>query len=88
MANGHDVTDHGPYEYDALDDYPDFCIPAAEAIATDWVPYAEVIEEVFAASDLFTGGVVPRPDWRPLTRFEGQGITKDHRVTDLRYLKN
>jgi len=31
--NGHDVTDHGPLEYDALDDYPDFCIPAAEAVA-------------------------------------------------------
>jgi len=31
--NGHDVTDHGPYEYDALDDYPDFCIPCAEAVA-------------------------------------------------------
>jgi tRNA (guanine-N7-)-methyltransferase len=25
-------------------------------IATDWVPYAVVIEEVFAASDLFSGG--------------------------------
>ena len=34
-ANGHDVTDHGPHEYDALDDYPDFCIPAAEAVAKD-----------------------------------------------------
>jgi tRNA (guanine-N7-)-methyltransferase len=56
-------------------------------IATDWVPYAEVIGEVFAASALFTGGVIDRPDWRPMTRFEGQGITKDHRVTDLRYLK-
>ena len=33
--NGHDVTDHGPHEYDALDDYPDFCIPAAEAVAKD-----------------------------------------------------
>ena len=32
---GHDVTDHGPYEYDALDDYPDFCIPAAQAVAKD-----------------------------------------------------
>ena len=57
-------------------------------IATDWVPYAVVIEEVFAASDLFSGGVVPRPEWRPMTRFEGQGITKDHQVTDLRYIKN
>ena len=57
-------------------------------IATDWVPYAEYIEEIFAASPLFTGGVVERPDWRPVTRFEGQGITKDHQVTDLRYTKS
>ena len=32
---GHDVTDHGPFEYDALDDYPVFCIPAAVATAAD-----------------------------------------------------
>ena len=56
-------------------------------IATDWVPYAEVIAEAFAASDIFSGGVVQRPEWRPLTRFEGQGITKDHQVTDLRYIR-
>jgi len=35
VAHGHDVTDHGPYEFDALDDYPDFCIPAAQAVAKD-----------------------------------------------------
>ena len=57
-------------------------------IATDWVPYAEWIEEVFADSPLFTGGKVERPEWRPLTRFEGQGITKDHQVNDFRYFKN
>ena len=34
-ASGHDVTDHGPFTYDALDDYPDFCIPAAEAVVAD-----------------------------------------------------
>jgi tRNA (guanine-N7-)-methyltransferase len=56
-------------------------------IATDWVPYAEVIQEVFSASEIFEGGVVDRPEWRPLTRFEGQGITKDHQVTDLRYIR-
>jgi tRNA (guanine-N7-)-methyltransferase len=56
-------------------------------IATDWVPYAEWIEEVFAASTLFTGGKVTRPEWRPQTRFEGQGITKDHQVNDFRYFK-
>jgi tRNA (guanine-N7-)-methyltransferase len=56
-------------------------------IATDWVPYAEHIQEIFAPSTLFTGGVVERPEWRPITRFEGQGITKDHQVNDLRYFK-
>jgi len=56
-------------------------------IATDWVPYAEQIQEVFALSPLFSGGVVERPEWRPITRFEGQGITKDHQVNDLRYFK-
>jgi ribose 5-phosphate isomerase B len=35
VNNGHDVTDHGPYEFDALDDYPDFCIPCAEAVSKD-----------------------------------------------------
>ena len=34
-AQGHEVTDHGPFEYDALDDYPKFCFPAAEAVAKD-----------------------------------------------------
>ena len=57
-------------------------------IATDWVPYAEWIEEVFASSHLFDGGKIDRPDWRPTTRFEGQGITKEHQVNDFRYFKN
>ena len=52
-------------------------------IATDWVPYAEWITEQFNETELFTGGVIDRPDSRPLTRFEGQGLTKDHRVTDF-----
>lgn len=34
-AQGHEVTDHGPFEYDALDDYPKFCIPAAQAVSKD-----------------------------------------------------
>jgi tRNA (guanine-N7-)-methyltransferase len=56
-------------------------------IATDWVPYALSIQEVFAASTLFTGGVIDKPEWRPVTRFEGQGIDKDHAVSDMLYTK-
>ena len=32
---GNDVIDHGAYEYDALDDYPDFITPCAKAVAKD-----------------------------------------------------
>jgi tRNA (guanine-N7-)-methyltransferase len=56
-------------------------------IATDWVPYAEWITEQFAEAGIFRGGVIDRPDSRPLTRFEGQGITKDHAVNDFMYYK-
>jgi tRNA (guanine-N7-)-methyltransferase len=56
-------------------------------IATDWVPYAINIQEVFAASTLFVGGVIEKPEWRPVTRFEGQGIDKDHAVNDMMYVK-
>ncbi len=34
-SSGHDVIDHGPHVYDALDDYPVFCIPAAQAVANE-----------------------------------------------------
>ena len=35
QSKGHTVIDHGPHEFDALDDYPDFCIPAAVATVAD-----------------------------------------------------
>jgi tRNA (guanine-N7-)-methyltransferase len=56
-------------------------------IATDWQPYAEWIAEEFTKQNFFTGGEVDRPDWRPLTRFEDQGINKDHPVADFRFIK-
>jgi ribose 5-phosphate isomerase B len=34
-AAGHDVVDHGAHEYDAQDDYPAFCIAAAEAVVAE-----------------------------------------------------
>jgi ribose 5-phosphate isomerase B len=33
--DGHKVVDHGPEIYDAEDDYPVYCIPAAEAAVAD-----------------------------------------------------
>ena len=56
-------------------------------MATDWVPYATWMKERFDRSPLFIGGIVDRPSWRPMTRFEGQGLRKDHEVTDLIYTK-
>jgi len=54
-------------------------------IATDWQPYADWIKARFAASTSFKGGVVERPTWRVLSKFEGQGLKKGHTVTDFRY---
>jgi ribose 5-phosphate isomerase B len=34
-AKGYEVVDHGAYEFDAEDDYPAFCIAAAEAVAAE-----------------------------------------------------
>ena len=34
-AAGHEVIDHGATSYDAEDDYPDTCIPCAEAVVPD-----------------------------------------------------
>jgi ribose 5-phosphate isomerase B len=31
--SGHEVVDHGPFTYEALDDYPTFCLRAAEGVA-------------------------------------------------------
>jgi ribose 5-phosphate isomerase B len=33
--NGHEPVDHGPFVYDAVDDYPVFCLRAAEGVAAD-----------------------------------------------------
>lgn len=34
-AADHEVIDHGPFVYDAVDDYPVFCLRAAEAVVAD-----------------------------------------------------
>ncbi|MFM8621183.1 MAG: tRNA (guanosine(46)-N7)-methyltransferase TrmB [Candidatus Nanopelagicaceae bacterium] len=56
-------------------------------VATDWVPYAEFALKSFAQVPEYQGGEVGRPIWRPVTRFEGQGLDKNHRVTDMHFTK-
>lgn len=34
-ASGYEMVDHGPADYDPLDDYPSFCINAALAVKAD-----------------------------------------------------
>ncbi|MEY4743451.1 MAG: hypothetical protein RIR34_790 [Actinomycetota bacterium] len=47
---GHDVFDHGPAEYDALDDYPSFCINAALAVVADQSAGVEALGIVLGGS--------------------------------------
>ena len=47
---GFEVIDHGPAEYDALDDYPSFCINAALGVARDERDGVEALGVVFGGS--------------------------------------
>ena len=54
--------------------------------ATDWQPYAEQMLEVLSAEPALvntTAGYAPRPDYRPLTKFEQRGLGLGHGVWDL-----
>lgn len=58
--------------------------------ATDWAPYAEQMLEVLEACPLLEnsagpGAYAPRPDYRPLTKFERRGVALGHAVFDLLY---
>lgn len=47
---GYEVIDHGPVEYDPLDDYPSFCINAAVGVARDLRNGIEALGIVFGGS--------------------------------------
>jgi len=49
-GNGHEVIDHGPQSYDPLDDYPSFCINAAQATVNDQAAGIEALGVVFGGS--------------------------------------
>ena len=56
-------------------------------LATDWENYAEQMLEVLSAEDTLENtvgeGYAPRPDFRPLTKFEARGLRLGHGVWDL-----
>lgn len=62
-------------------------------LATDWEDYAEQMLEVCEAEPSLEnvagpGLYHPRPDWRPLTKFEQRGQRLGHGVWDLLYRKH
>ena len=54
-------------------------------VATDIADYARQVVEVAAGEPHLSGGVVPRPEWRPLTRYERRGLAAGRTATDLVY---
>ncbi len=56
-------------------------------LATDIADYAESMRQVCDAEPRLTGGVIDRPDWRPLTRFEQRGLDAGRSPTDLLYTR-
>ena len=58
--------------------------------ATDWQPYAEQMLEVLSAEPALVNtaaGYAPKPDWRPLTKFEQRGLQLGHGVWDLLFTR-
>ncbi len=58
--------------------------------ATDWQEYAEQMLAVLSAEPLLlntTDGYAPRPDYRPVTKFENRGLRLGHGVWDVVFRK-
>ncbi len=56
-------------------------------LATDIADYAELMQDVCDAEHRLEGGVIARPDERPLTRFEQRGLDDGRPITDLLYTR-
>lgn len=56
-------------------------------LATDWAEYAEVIADVFAASQWWEGGSIERPD-RPVTNYERKAHAAGRMVTDFHFIRS
>ena len=58
--------------------------------ATDWEEYAVQMLEVLSAETSLTNsaeGYAPRPEYRPVTKFENRGLKLGHGVWDLVFIK-
>jgi len=55
-------------------------------LATDWPDYARWIEEAFADRSEWSGGLIDRPAWRPVTRYEQRALRDGRPVVDLYYV--
>ncbi len=60
-------------------------------LATDWPDYAQQMLAVCSAhpelKNQADGGFSPRPDWRPVTKFESRGMRLGNPVADLVFTK-
>ena len=54
-------------------------------VATDIVDYAEQVLQLCELESRLRGGVVARPEWRPVTRFEARGVADGREPIDLIY---
>jgi tRNA (guanine-N7-)-methyltransferase len=54
-------------------------------IATDIDDYAVQVRRLAEVRHELDGGVVDRPTWRPVTRYERKGLDAGRAVTDLIY---
>jgi tRNA (guanine-N7-)-methyltransferase len=54
-------------------------------MATDWADYAEQMRAVADAEPRLVGGEVPRPPWRPVTKFEARARAEGRDVHDFVY---
>ncbi|HUQ58936.1 tRNA (guanosine(46)-N7)-methyltransferase TrmB [Lentzea sp.] len=60
-------------------------------LATDWEHYAEQMLEVCSGERLLTNvhdGWAPRPDWRPVTKFEQRAVNEGRVSHDLMFKRN
>jgi tRNA (guanine-N7-)-methyltransferase len=58
--------------------------------ATDWQEYAEQMLQVLGAEPMLQNtaeNYAPRPDYRPVTKFENRGLRLGHGVWDLVFIK-